>query len=165
MSADTEKTTTEMKPVPAEGSIIPPRLIPVTDIYAEPELRVPPSSADALLGLTDPESVLNRAAEIIDLTENLPDAEKETLRRALKYLWDAACDDRPAPPNNPARFPDMDVGINLGPTVAARVQIASTDGKGWTLAEFRRLVAFLELQRSFLADEPLNVTVHFGTPR
>lgn len=65
----------------------------------------------------------------------------------------------------PPRYPDLSLDFNLGPTTAARVQIITTDGKGWTPQELGRLIAFLELQRSFLADEPLTVHVSVSSPK
>ena len=67
--------------------------------------------------------------------------------------------------NLPPRYPDLSLDFNLGPTTAARVQIVTTDGKGWTPQELGRLIAFLELQRSFLADEPLTVHVSVSSPQ
>jgi hypothetical protein len=58
----------------------------------------------------------------------------------------------------------MSLDFNLSPTCAARVVVQSRDGKGWTLGDLARLVAVLELQRSFLAGEPLNVEVRVSTP-
>lgn len=64
----------------------------------------------------------------------------------------------------PQRFPDAGFDFNLSPTASAQVIIRSRDGKGWTMQDYKRLVAILELQRSFLADEPIDVSVRVTTP-
>lgn len=58
----------------------------------------------------------------------------------------------------------MGLDFNLSPTVSARVIIKSRDNSGWTMGELKRLIAVLELQRAFLAGEPLDVHVRVSTP-
>jgi hypothetical protein len=74
--------------------------------------------------------------------------------------------DKVAPPlNEEARFDDDTIEFALSPNTSASVSIRTRDSKGWTLRELKRLLALLELQRSFLADEPLEVSVSVSSPR
>lgn len=63
------------------------------------------------------------------------------------------------------RFDDCGIDFALSPNTSAKVELTTRDGKGWTLRELKRLLALLELQRSFLADEPLEVSVSVSSPR
>lgn len=68
-------------------------------------------------------------------------------------------------PSKPNEFPPLTLDLALSPTSHARIQVTGVEGRGWTLQDFARLIAFLELQRSFLADEPLNVSVAVTSPQ
>lgn len=71
---------------------------------------------------------------------------------------------RPEPQQPPKGFPDMGLDFNLSPTCSARVVIQGRDGSGWELQDLTRLLAALELQRSFIARDPLDVHVSVSTP-
>lgn len=45
------------------------------------------------------------------------------------------------------------------------IEIKTAGSKGFTMQDIKRLIALLELQRSFLADEPLDVIVSVVSPR
>ena len=53
----------------------------------------------------------------------------------------------------------------LSSSVIAFVKFQNIRKDGFTIQELKRLIALLELQRSFLAEEPLDVTVTVSTPR
>lgn len=48
--------------------------------------------------------------------------------------------------------------------VAATVTINPQDNYGWSVQDMSNLIALLELQRSMLADEKLNVSVTVASP-
>ncbi len=112
--------------------------------------------------MSTPETDTTQTPEELITGPSLTDRAADTLLEAQ-----AAPPSSPAAPPEPTepRFQDLSLDINLSRTVCARVQIMSTDGKGFSLTEFRRLIAALEIQRSFLAEEPLEVSVRFATPK
>lgn len=61
-------------------------------------------------------------------------------------------------------FPTRTFTFDLSPSVSCDVTIDARHG-GFTVQDIKRLIAMLELQRSFLCDEPLDVTVNVSTPR
>lgn len=48
--------------------------------------------------------------------------------------------------------------------VAAKVTLNPMDSYGWTVQDLSNLIALLELQRSMLADERLDVSVTVASP-
>ena len=67
-------------------------------------------------------------------------------------------------PGREVKFAARTFSFHLSPDVSCEVAIASKAG-GFTVQDIKRLIAMLELQRSFLCDEPLDVTVNVSTPR
>jgi hypothetical protein len=65
---------------------------------------------------------------------------------------------------SPRQFTPRTFSFHLSPEVSCEVIIAAKQG-GFTVQDIKRLIAMLELQRSFLCDEPLDVTVNVSTPR
>lgn len=62
------------------------------------------------------------------------------------------------------RFKSRTFSFHLSPEVTCEVQLVSKS-EGFTVQDIKRLIAMLELQRSFLLDEPLDVTVTVTSPR
>ena len=69
-----------------------------------------------------------------------------------------------AMPNSDRTFAPRTFSFHLSPDVSCEVSLVSKAG-GFTVQDIKRLIAMLELQRSFLCDEPLDVTVNVSTPR
>ena len=63
------------------------------------------------------------------------------------------------------RYQCSDFEFALSSSVIAFVKFQNINKAGFTIQELKRLIALLELQRSFLAEEPLDVTVTVSTPR
>jgi DNA-binding transcriptional MerR regulator len=55
--------------------------------------------------------------------------------------------------------------FSLSDDTDVTIEIKTASGKGFTMQDIKRLIALLELQRSFLADEPLDVIVSVVSPR
>jgi len=70
----------------------------------------------------------------------------------------------PNPTPEITTFAPRTFSFHLSPDVSCEVTIAAKQG-GFTIQDLKRLIAMLELQRSFLCDEPLDVTVNVSTPR
>lgn len=62
------------------------------------------------------------------------------------------------------RHPDQDFQYHTSSTCTVSISIATRGNIGWTLADLGKLIALLELQRSMLADEPLDVRVTVSSP-
>ena len=62
------------------------------------------------------------------------------------------------------RHPDEDFKYHTSSQCTITVSIKTRNGTGWTLNDIGKLIALLELQRSMLADEPLDVKVTVASP-
>lgn len=65
----------------------------------------------------------------------------------------------------PRRFADRTMEFSLSDETDVLIEIKTAGSKGFTMQDIKRLIALLELQRSFLADEPLDVIVSVVSPR